>query len=258
MSTKIRIHVSYDGTDFGGWQKQKSGKPTIQGELQKVLSQLFNQFVKVTGSGRTDAGVHAIHQVAHFHAPRNIENYNLLRALNSLTPSGIAVHNIFEAPEDFHARASAMAKKYFYFLLTSETPSALRARYTYWQPHSFDLEKLMETSKYLVGEHDFQSFQTRGTDLATTVRKVTKAEWTRVDTHLLRFEIEGSGFLKQMVRNIVGSLLEIERRVLPAANMKEILESYDRKAAYGTAPPHGLYLARVFYPKNLDSQCRKI
>lgn len=259
MSQRVRIDLSYDGTDFFGWQKQAAvGQPTVQGTLEACLEQLFGQPVRTLGAGRTDAGVHALHQVMHFDCPKPPKRYKLLSALNSMTPESIAIHRVFYAPTDFHALASSTGKIYRYLVLNRTTPSALRARYSLWERRRLDLDWLNEASSFLVGTHDFKSFQSQGTEVKSTVRQVRKAHWERQSGDLLVFTIEGEGFLKQMVRNIVGTLLEWQQKNRTPGQIKEVLSAQDRSAAGRTAPARGLFLSQVQYPESLDRKCQEI
>lgn len=259
MRQKLKLLLSYDGTDFGGWQRQKGGRPTIQGTLEQALSRLFDEPIKICGAGRTDAGVHAIGQVAHCWVSKDPTKYtSLLRALNGLTPSSIAIRGAWLAPQDFHAIASARFKVYKYLIHNASIPTALRARYTWWVQTPLDIKKLNAYSKILVKKQDFKSFQTAGTNPPNTVREVFKAEWKRLSPHLVEFTIVGDGFLKQMVRNIVGTQMYLFQNDRPVSDMAEILAAKDRQKAKATAPPQGLYLCSVHYPHSLDNKCRKI
>lgn len=255
---KVKLLISYDGTDYEGWQRQADGKPTIQEALETALSRLFNQRITVTASGRTDAGVHAEAQVIHFTAPKDPTSMKLVRALNSLLPESIAVKKAWLAPEEFHAQRSAVQKTYRYLIHNSPIPDPLRRRFTTWLKKPLNVEKLNEITKPLLGEHDFKSFQTSGTVLKTTVRTILKAQWAVVDENLIEFRITGTGFLKQMVRNIVGTALYLNQNDLGPDEMQRILEAKDRQFAKNTAPAQGLRLESVEYPPDLDNKCREI
>lgn len=255
---RIRLVLSYDGTPFQGWQKQP-GLSTVQGNLETVLSQIYNEPIKVTGSGRTDAGTHAVAQVAHFDAPEiPAREERLVRALNALLPDGIVVKAAYRAPEEFHALYSARRKTYIYRIWNFPTRSALWHQRALWVPAPLDLKALNRLSSRLVGRKDFKSFQSAGTPVKTTIRNVDLAEWRQISKGYVEFRIRGSGFLKQMVRNIVGTLLYLERRKGTAHHVEEILNARDRQVAKTTAPAHGLYLYRVEYPRSLDKKCLKL
>ncbi len=255
---RIRLLISYDGTPFGGWQKQKSEKPTVQGTLEQALAKLFNQKISTVGSGRTDAGVHAIGQVVHFDIPHFPKGLQLIRALNSLTPPELVIRRAWTAPDEFHALLSAEKKIYKYRIYNSPTPSAFLARYTTWVRTPLDVGQLNQICSPLLGEHDFKSFQTSGTEVPSTKRCISQIEWKQKSRFIVELTIEGSGFLKQMVRNIVGTCLDLHKKRLNDRQMEAILASRDRTQALSTAPTRGLYLYRVIYPRPLDNKCRKI
>jgi tRNA pseudouridine38-40 synthase len=256
---RIKLLVSYDGTDYSGWQIQAAGQQTVQGTLERALEKIFLQPLRVHGSGRTDAGAHALGQVCHFDAPRDIASYNFRKALGRWTPDSIAIRDVWHAPDDFHSLFSAQKKTYKYRILNSKVPSALRTRYTWWVDQKLELETLQRTSQLLLGEHDFKSFQTSGTDLKTgTVRSIYAADWRQASPQILEFSITGSGFLKQMVRNIVGTVVDLTLRQERPEELQRIMAACDRRQARATAPAHGLYLYKVYYPHSLDKKCRKL
>lgn len=255
---RYRLSISYDGTPFQGWQKQPQ-KPSVQSELEAALSKILNQPIRTIGSGRTDAGTHAINQVVHFDAdklPSSRDNW--VRGLNSLLPDSITVKSMSVAPEDFHAQRSAVAKTYIYRIWNHPIRSSLWRDRALWVPHSLDVELLQTLSQPLIGEHDFRSFQTQGTPVKSTIRRIYRLEWRGQAGRIIELRVRGSGFLKQMVRNMVGTLLYLERQRAQPTRMVEILQAHDRSAAKGTAPAHGLYLYRVEYPRDLDNKCRKL
>lgn len=254
---RMRIHVSYDGTDFSGWQRQ-TRHPSIQGHIEKALSTVFNSPIRVLGASRTDAGVHAYRQVAHFDAQQHSEGRDLRYALQCLTPPSIVIDEIWHAPADFHAIACVTDKIYKYRVLNRKVPCPLRYRYSHWVRYPLDLDFLSEASSFLLGKQDFKSFQTTGTVVQTTERTISEATWTRTDDDILEFTIRGDGFLKQMIRNIVGTLIELNQRQLEPQSIKKIIEMRDRRKAGPTAPPQGLFLYRVNYPESVDNKCRKL
>lgn len=254
---RVRLLLSYDGTPFNGWQRQPSGKPTVQGELERALSQILDEPITVHGSGRTDAGAHALGQVAHFDTTKNPRNYSLRHALESLTPSEIAIRQTLLAPKDFHSRASATSKTYRYLILNRTVPSPFRHNHTFWCQRPLKLKTLNELSRPLLGEKDFRCFQSVGTPVATTVRTIHQAEWVQLSGGLLEFTITGTGFLKQMVRNIVGTIIDLYFQEASPDQMVELLLSKNRTLAGTTAPSKGLYLHQVYYPKILDNKCQR-
>jgi len=255
---KIRLHLSYDGTDFQGWQKQP-GAPTIQGTLESALAQIYQEPIKVIGSGRTDAGTHAVQQVVHFEAPKTLkQEERLVRALNAMLPETMVVRGAWLAPADFHALYSAHRKTYIYRIWNGPTRSALWNKRALHVTHPLNLKFLQTLTHEIIGHKDFKSFQTTGTPVKTTVRTVDLCEFVERSSHLIEFRIRGSGFLKQMVRNLVGTLLHLERNEGDLNQLRAIFEARNRQAAKTTAPAHGLYLYRVYYPPALDNKCLKL
>jgi tRNA pseudouridine38-40 synthase len=257
---RIKMHVAYDGTDFCGWQKQvaRDSLPSIQETLEIALGKIFKTCVPCVASGRTDAGVHALAQVVHCDIPMNPKKIVLTKALKAFLPSTISIKQVWEVPKEFHSLRSAQAKTYRYVVHTGPTSPAILGRFCLWYPFRFDFERLSQIAKFLEGTHDFKSFQSRGTPIASTRRTVFKAQWIQKSQYLYHFEITGSGFLKQMVRNIVGTqLLFCKDRIEPKEILK-LLELKDRQAAGWTAAPQGLFLLRVYYPEELDKRCLRL
>lgn len=237
--------------------------------MEKALRALFQAEAPLTGSGRTDAGAHAIAQNAHFELPasvseKKLRRMNIVKALNRLSPPDISILKAWEAPQGFHARISAEKKTYIYLVLFSAAPPALFREYILWQkPPLADLDvsplkPLSKMAKTLEGELDFKSFQSSGSDVRETVRTVSRSEWRREGAGLFRYEITGSGFLKQMVRNIVGSQIGLLGHKSPEQAFLSILKSRDRRKALSPAPACGLYLKEVFYPPELERQRREL
>lgn len=257
---RLRLHISYDGTDFAGWQRQ-TRHASIQGTIENALARIYGPDgapITLLGASRTDSGVHAHQQVAHFDAPRDPSGFDLRYAIQCLTPPSIVVKDIFHAPDDFHAIASGTDKIYKYYVLNRWVPSALRHRYTYWVRAPLDLDYLNAASKFLLGKQDFKSFQSTGTPVQSTVREIREAHWDAVNADTLVFTIRGNGFLKQMVRNIVGTLIDLNQAHALPEQVLEILRAGDRRKAGPTAPPQGLFLHRVNYPDFVDNKCRKL
>jgi tRNA pseudouridine38-40 synthase len=259
---RYRLHVSYDGTDYCGWQKQGVHKyasplPSLQQTLESALAHILNHPVEVSASGRTDAGVHALKQVCHFESSAKMP-IDLCWALRSKLPPSISVKESFLVPDDFHATLSAVRKTYRYWIWNHPRPPALLARYSWWLREPLSLVALNEISTALIGKKDFASFRTKGTPVKTTVREIFSAEWNQRPSGLLEFNITGGGFMKQMVRNIVGTLTNLAEAGETSQKMSHIISLVDRRAAGVTAPPQGLFLRQVYYPKSLDIQCRQI
>ena len=242
----IKLLIEYDGTNYQGWQVQPKG-PTIQGILEEKIGLLTGQSVQLFGSGRTDSGVHALGQVAHFKTQSQMDIHTIQRALNSLLPHDIVIQKAEEVDEGFHARKHSKSKIYEYRILNRNLRSAFHRGYVWHIPQKLNLTEMKKATQSLVGEHDFSAFRTVGSPTRTTVRRVIRAEWKRGRDGLIRFEIEANGFLKQMVRSIIGTLVEIGKGRMEAAEIREILNSRDRKEAGPTAPAQGLFLKEVKY-----------
>jgi tRNA pseudouridine38-40 synthase len=242
----IKLLIEYDGTNYQGWQIQPKG-PTIQGILEEKLGLLTGQPVQLFGSGRTDSGVHALGQVAHFKTQSQMDIRTIQRALNSLLPPDIVIQKAEEVDEGFHARKHSKSKIYEYRILNRNLRSAFHRGYVWYMPQKLNLAEMKKATQSLVGEHDFSAFRTVGSSTRTTVRRVVRAEWKRGRDGLLCFEIEANGFLKQMVRSIIGTLVEIGKGRRKAMEFQRILESKDRRKAGPTAPAHGLFLKEVKY-----------
>lgn len=241
----FKITLEYDGTNYHGWQIQPN-LPTIQGTIEAAIRKVAQHDVDVIGAGRTDTGVHALGQVAHFSTTARLTAEEWHRALNGLLPVDIAVLAVEQVPETFHARFSAKSKLYRYQILTRVHRSALSRAKILHYPYPLDLESMQEASHTLVGTHDFSSFQGSPTDTDNPVCTVTRLTIEQFGDEI-RFEVEANRFLKQMVRAIVGTLLEVGRGKLKAGEVTEILAAKDRTKAGPTAPAHGLYLVRVDY-----------
>jgi tRNA pseudouridine38-40 synthase len=242
----IKLLIEYDGTNYQGWQVQPKG-PTIQGILEEKVGLLTGESVQLFGSGRTDSGVHALGQVAHFKTQNRMDIRTIQRALNSLLPPDIVIQKIEEVDEDFHARKHSKSKVYEYRILNRNLRSAFHRGYVWYIPQKLNLTEMKKATQSLIGEHDFSSFRSVGTPTRTAVRRVRRAEWKKGRDGLIRFEIEANGFLKQMVRAIVGTLVEIGKGKMKAVEFRKILDSKDRKEAGPTAPAQGLFLKEVKY-----------
>jgi tRNA pseudouridine38-40 synthase len=242
----IKLLIEYDGTNYQGWQVQPEC-PTIQGILEEKLSRLTGERIHLIGSGRTDSGVHALGQVAHFKTQCRMDICTIQRALNSLLPHDIVIQKVEEVDEGFHARKHSKSKVYEYRILNRNLRSAFHRGYVWHIPQKLNLMEMKKATQGLIGEHDFSAFRTVGSPTRTAVRRVIRAEWQRGREGLIRFEIEANGFLKQMVRSIIGTLVEIGKGRMKASDFKKILNSKDRTEAGPTAPAHGLFLKEVKY-----------
>jgi tRNA pseudouridine38-40 synthase len=242
----IRLLLEYDGTCYHGWQRQKNAL-TIQEVLETALARLTGEAIKVHGSGRTDAGVHARGQVANFHTSSHIPLKAFYAGLNSLLPRDLAVLDAAEAPPDFHARKSARSKTYEYRILNRRQPSPLNRCYAWVVREALDVEAMAKAAAMLLGEHDFSAFKASGGAPGHAVRRVSAAAWHQGDAGRLRFSITASGFLRGMVRSLVGTMVEIGLGKRPPEDLAGLLQSGDRHGAGPTAPAQGLFLVEVLY-----------
>lgn len=251
----LKLVIAYDGTDFLGWQRQPN-VPTVQGTLEDAIARITAHKVQAHGSGRTDAGVHASGQVANFKTDCRIPAPNLLKALNHLLPASIRVRQVTEVAENFHARHDARSKTYRYRILEAPVALPFINRFVFHYPYPLDREKMAEAARLVEGEHDFTSFAARddGGDsegeeaTRSAVRKIYTSRFLwRPKLEMLIYEVRGSGFLHHMVRNLVGTLVEVGRGKLAPGDMLEVLRSRDRTKAGPTAPSSGLCLMKVEY-----------
>jgi len=241
----FKLTLEYDGTNYHGWQKQP-GLLTIQGVLEECLSRLAAEPVNVTGAGRTDAGVHALNQVASFKSQIPLSEAILQKALNRGLPEDIVVKKVEEGPLTFDARRHAKAKTYCYTLLVRPYRSPLERLYSLFIPYPLDVAAMAEAAFFLIGEHDFSSFRATGGGTANPIRQVMDAHF-EADGDRLHFLITADGFLKHMLRIIVGTLLEVGRGKLSPQDFKAVLEARDRKRAAKTIAAKGLCLIEVKY-----------
>ncbi len=241
----IKLTVEYDGTRYHGWQIQASGE-TIQAVLENAVSTFLGKATRITGSGRTDAGVHALGQVANFFSDRDLDSHKLQRGLNALTPQDITIKAVEIVPDSFDARRDGRSRIYEYHILNRSTPSPFHLNRAWHVHEPLDLQAMREAVRCLEGEHDFSSFRAAGCDALHPVRKVYRTILEERG-ELLVYTIEATAFLRHMVRNIVGTLVEVGRGVRSSQSFAELLESRDRTKAGPTAPAYGLYLVEVKY-----------
>lgn len=242
----IKLIVEYDGSNYRGWQIQK-GEPTIQGVIEEKLEVILNQRTRVIGSGRTDAGVHALNQTAHFFINSKIDLESLKKGLNSLLPPDVVVKKLVEVNADFHARYSAKSRVYKYLIWNGDTPSTLYRKFA-WQVHSpLDRERMREAAECLIGWHDFASFQGADSKSHSSEREIIHFIIRGRTRGWFVITVEATAFLRHMVRNIMGTLLEVGKGSMTVEGFRTILESRDRRKAGITAPPHGLFLKEVKY-----------
>ena len=241
----LKLKIEYDGTGYSGWQLQ-AGQDSIQGQIEAALARIFATAVRVRGSGRTDAGVHARGQVAAIALPRPFDHGALIRALNAILPSDIVVLEATPMPDGFDPRRNAQSRVYEYRILNRKIPSAFEHRYSWLVRERLDLSAMNQAALIFHGEHDFASFRTLGTDVRSTVRRVIVSEWTR-DGDMLRYRVEANSFLRHMVRAMVATMVDTGRGKLRPADVEAIIARRDRGAAPASAPPGGLYLMEVRY-----------
>jgi len=252
----LRLTLSYDGTEFAGWQVQP-GRTTVQGSLASAIGRLSGENVLPQGSGRTDAGVHALAQVATFESASPIPAENWMRALNDILPPSIRVLEVAEAAPEFHARKSARAKTYRYRIFRGAVCPSFLVRYVWHYPYPLEESAMVAAAGVVAGEHDFTSFAavdpervermaTQENSHTTNVRTIFSSSWTREAEELI-YTVRGSGFLHHMVRNLVGTFLLIGKGTVSLQDLRRILEARERTAAGPTAPASGLYLVAVEY-----------
>ncbi len=246
MFKNFKITIEYDGTRYHGWQRQKDDA-TIQEEIEKTLLVLSRQTVTVTGSGRTDAGVHAFGQTANFRCDTDLTPEIIQRGLNSLLPDDIVIRKCREVADTFHARFDARSKIYHYRVYNHPIPPAIDRQYTWSIRKQLDFAAMRSAAGHLVGRHDFKAFEGAGSPRAHTTRHVMAAELIETDGPLITFRIRADGFLRFMVRNIVGTLVDVGIGKTSTEAFLQILESRDRSRAGATAPAHGLFLMEVRY-----------
>jgi tRNA pseudouridine38-40 synthase len=267
----LKLTLSYDGTDFAGWQVQPDSV-TIQGTLASAIGRITGEKVLPQGSGRTDAGVHALAQVATFCTEASVPTANFVKALNDLLPASVRILGVEETPHDFHARRSARGKTYRYRIYRGAICPPFLARYVWHYPYPLDEPAMMSAAENVVGEHDFTSFaavdpersagvppafanreNARGGEgfpvegfQISNVRRIFSSTWERFGDELV-YTVKGSGFLHHMVRNLVGTFILVGKGTLDVDDIERILEARSRSAAGATAPAHGLYLVNVEY-----------
>jgi tRNA pseudouridine38-40 synthase len=243
---RYKCIISYDGSGFSGYQVQPN-KRTVQSVMEAVLTKMHKGTpVKVSGSGRTDAGVHAKGQVIHFDSPLLIPADKWERALNSMLPEDISVLSVVLVPESFHARFDAIGKEYQYVLYLSQKRDPFQRKFAYQYPYPLNLKAMEQASKFFLGTHDFTSFCAAKTEVEDKVRTIESIDFIRKDESLI-IRFVGNGFLYNMVRILVGTLLEVGSGERTPEDIPIILAHKDRRLAGKTAPPHGLYLWEVFY-----------
>jgi len=245
----IKLTLAYDGTAYAGWQIQSHGR-TLQEVVESALGKITGEPIRVTASGRTDAGVHALGQVVGFRTESKLSPEIFMRALNAELPRDVAVLDAAEAPDGFHATLSAKRKRYRYRIFAGPTRDVFRRQTAWHLPRALDVEAMDRAAQALRGTHDFSSFETQGSERKTSVRTIYDISVRRGlegDPHLIAVEVEADGFLYNMVRTIVGTLVKVGRHARSECWVAEVLAAMDRRAAGPTAPPQGLFLMSVRY-----------
>jgi tRNA pseudouridine38-40 synthase len=245
----LKLTLAYDGGAYVGWQVQPD-KPTVQGTLESALRQITQEAVRVTASGRTDAGVHALGQVVGCSTATRLANADLQRALNAVLPNDVAVLLVEDAAEGFHATRDAVAKRYRYQIHNGRTRSVFDRHFAWHYPQPLDAAAMHAAGQVLLGRHDFSSFETAGSERPDSIRTIHELTVTRGGEELadrVTLEVVGDGFLYNMVRTIVGTLVEVGVGARDANWPAAVLAACDRRAAGQTAPPHGLFLVNVSY-----------
>ncbi len=242
----IKLIIEYDGSNYCGWQRQPQG-PTIQEEIETALKNITNEDIVLFGSGRTDSGVHALGQVANFKTETNIKAKEFQMGLNSLLPKDISIVQAEEEDLDFHAQFSTRSKKYIYKIYCNSHPSALLRQRTWFIPYTIDTDSMKDAAKFLIGEHDFKAFAQADTEVRTTVRTVLNVKIAQTEENIVEFSIEATGFLKRMVRLIIGTLVQVGKGKISPEDFEEIIKSGEKTKFVYAAPPQGLYLKEVKY-----------
>lgn len=247
-SRNILLILMYDGSRYEGWQRLGKGKKekTIQGILEEILGELLKEEINVIGSGRTDGGVHAFGQTANFHSVTNMDCSDIKVKLNEKLPEDIVVTFVKEVSKDFHSRYDAKSKTYEYRIDTRAVPSVFTRKYAYSHPEPLDEEAMIEAASYLIGEHDFRGFSSKMNDKRTTIRTIYQLD-VRKDTEEIRIVIKGNGFLYNMVRIIVGTLLLVGEGKMSKEDVNQVLITGNRTEAGPTISSQGLYLKSVDY-----------
>ena len=246
MIKNFKIIIEYDGTRYHGWQRQKKDI-TIQGEIEKALGIMAAKHIVVNGSGRTDAGVHARGQTANFRCDTDLSPGVFQKGLNSLLPEDIVIRECRQVEETFHARYDAKSKTYHYNIFNHPVPAAMNRSYVWSIRKQLNIMAMRSAVSHIIGSHDFKAFEGAGSPRAHTTRHVMAANLIEHDHRLLTFQIEADGFLRFMVRNIVGTLVDVGLGKTSPPEIQQILESRDRTKAGATAPPRGLCLMEVKY-----------
>ena len=242
----IRIKITYEGTRYQGWQKQDTSDNTIQGKFETLLSRMCGEEITIQGSGRTDAGVHALGQIANFHTHCTMTTEEMLTYINQYLPEDIAVVEAQEVPERFHSRLNAKGKRYVYRVWNSSIPNVFWRRYAHNVTEKLDIQAMRDAAEYLLGEHDFKSFTSTKKGKKSTVRRIDRISIDK-EGDMITFTYEGNGFLYHMVRILTGTLLEVGKGKRPPRSIPELILARNRELAGELVPGKGLVLEEVYY-----------
>ena len=242
----IKCIVTYEGTRYQGWQRQESSDNTIQGKLEQLISRMCAEKIEIQGSGRTDAGVHALGQVINFHTHSEMKVQEMLTYMNQFLPEDIAVVEIEEVSERFHSRLNAKGKQYSYRVWNSSVPNVFWRRFAHTVEQPLDVEAMKKAAGYLLGEHDFKSFTSTKKGKKSTVRNIKSIDIVQ-DGNMLTFTFKGNGFLYHMIRILVGTLIEVGLGDRSAESIPQTIAAKDREQAGALVPGKGLVLEQVFY-----------
>ncbi|HYA41958.1 MAG TPA: tRNA pseudouridine(38-40) synthase TruA [Syntrophobacteraceae bacterium] len=256
VTRNIKLVLEYDGSAYHGWQRQ-AGSLSIQEVMESRLGIMLGERVPIRASGRTDAGVHAKGQAVNFHARTKLTPDEVLRGLNSLLPDDIVVLSAQEVDESFHARFSAVSKVYEYHILNRPVPSALLRNYAWHVRRPLAVEPMQECLQRVCGLNDFSAFMASGSGASSTQRNMLRAELVRLHPDRIKFTYEADGFLRHMVRNLTGTIVEVGKGKMTASDFERIISSGDRRQAGMTAPGHGLYLISVNYQRDQNEAIGK-
>lgn len=246
MAKNFKLTIEYDGTNYHGWQRQPDN-PSIQQAIETAIAIITNQKITLTGSGRTDAGVHALGQTSNFLCETRLKPNEIMKGLNSLLPADIVIRKCVRVSPKFHARYDAKRKRYRYCILNRQLPCAIGRQYAWWIRSALDISAMQEASDLILGAHDFKAFEASGSPRSHTRRQILQARWKRQASNRIIFDIAADGFLRHMVRNLVGTLVDVGLHKIALSRFQQILSSLDRTQAGATAPAQGLFLVAVHY-----------
>jgi tRNA pseudouridine38-40 synthase len=246
MLKNFKLIIEYDGTHYHGWQRQPNGR-SVQQTIEDAITTMTRRKISLIGSGRTDAGVHALGQTANFKCETRLTPDEIQKGLNSLLPEDIVIRRCRMVHPEFHSRYDVRSKRYRYWILNRHLPSAIGRRYSWWIRTPLDVAAMQQAADIILGEHDFKAFEATGSPRSHTRRRVMQASWERRSEGRITFDISADGFLRYMVRNIVGTLVSVGLHKTTPERFQKILDALDRSQAGTTAPAHGLFLMEVNY-----------